>query len=53
MLERIGEEGATHNQLLQASKRFFVILYGQMKAKSMNEARLTFYKKRKKPQPLK
>ncbi len=53
MLDKIGEEDATQEQLLQASRRFFLILYGQTKAHNMNEARHSFYKKKKKPPSLK
>ncbi len=53
MLDKLGEENATQDQLMQASKSFFLALFKQPKAKCLNEAQLIFYKKRKKPPPLK
>jgi hypothetical protein len=48
----IGEETATHEDLLKTGQKFFAVLYGQPKCTSMNAARHAIYTKKKGKPPL-
>ena len=48
----IGEEKATHKDLLKTGQQFFAVLYGQPKCTNMNASRHNIYTKKKgKPPP--
>ena len=49
----LGEGEATPTEIQQATRAFFLQLYGQPKSSSMNEARYNIFRSRKKPPPLK
>ena len=49
----LGQPGVTHTQLQEAAYTFFLPLYGQKRCTTMNDARVHFYRSRKKPPPLK
>ena len=49
----LGEPDATHSDLKDTGTAFFLTLYGQKKAKSINNARYQIYRGRKKPPELK
>ena len=52
-LQNLGEEDATQSDLLECVKNHFLVLYGQTRVNTMNEARYNFFRKRKKPLGLK
>lgn len=45
----LGEPDATHNDLKDTGTEFFVVLFGQKKAKTINKTRLQIYSRSKKP----
>ena len=49
-MDKIGDVNATQEELLAASKEFFLLLYGQRRGKvtNLNHARCNIYKKKKK-----
>jgi hypothetical protein len=49
----LGEEGATHSDLMATGTAFFLSLYNQKNSKSMNAARYEIYRRRKNPPALK
>ncbi len=49
----LGEEDASHSDLMATGTAFFFSLYSQKKSKTMNAARYEIYRKRKDPPPLK
>ena len=49
----LGEPDATHSDLKDTGTKFFIALYGQKKAKSMNNTRYQIYIRSKKPPKLK
>jgi len=52
-LEKLGGEDATFDEMLAATKYFFLLMYGPNNQMTVSEARYQLFKKNSKPPPLK